>query len=333
MTFIDNGEVEEVRRIVPEKPSAALVLGERLLRGEIHLPAFDDLAGFDLVARVPEGREGFVLRVVDEDVAIREEQDARLAIFPGRVPAARPELPTNLEDHDGLAGARRHREKQTFLSGKNGFDRAVDGDLLIVARRLAADRIVRGDQVLHPLGRVDSAAVLISSPKVIRSGEVGNARFRLLEIVDLDDLGAVGGIGAFEVEYTRIVAGLLHGIGRAFVADLRLDHGQRKIPCKAQQIVYPLGWLADKALAYGNDAAIRDAALLGDGMRVAVPTGRLQLGHDKFSAGVGFISHGSPPPSHRSSALRYIQFALSCRSKRRDPPTLKPEILPATASL
>src|SRR6185437_14796257 len=98
--------------------------------------------GFDLVARVPEGGEGLVLRVVNEDVAIRKEQDARLAMLPAPVPAARPEFPANLEGHDGLARSRRHGEKQAFLSGKDGFDRPVDGDLLVISRRLAADHVV-----------------------------------------------------------------------------------------------------------------------------------------------------------------------------------------------
>ena len=63
------------------------------------------------MARVPEGGEGLVLRVVDEDVAIREEQDARLAILPCPVPATRPQFPANLEGHDSLARSRCHGQK------------------------------------------------------------------------------------------------------------------------------------------------------------------------------------------------------------------------------
>jgi hypothetical protein len=46
------------------------------------------------------------------------------------------------------------------------------------------------------------------------SCSISIARFRPLEIVDLDDFGAVGGVGVCEVEDFRIVAGLLHGIDR-----------------------------------------------------------------------------------------------------------------------
>ena len=88
MTFVDDDEVEEVGRKVFEKPGATLVLGEGLIDGEIHFAAFDDFAGFDFVAGVAEGREGLVLRVVDENVAVGEVEDARPAMLAGAVPAA-----------------------------------------------------------------------------------------------------------------------------------------------------------------------------------------------------------------------------------------------------
>ena len=45
-----------------------------------------------------------------------------------------------------------------------------------------------------------------------------------------------------------------------------------------------------KALAHRNDAAVRDRALLGDGMRLVVPArGLKQLGNDELSAGIGFV--------------------------------------------
>jgi hypothetical protein len=210
-------------------------------------------------------------------------------------PGARPKLPANLEGNDGLARSRRHREKQALPPGEDRFDRPVDGDLLVVPGRLAADRVVGSDQVLHLLGRVDSATCLIAPPKAIRRREVGDARFRPLEIVDLDDLSTVGSVAVFEPEDFRIIAGLLHGISRGFVTGLRLDYGKREVPRVAQQVVDPLGRLADETLAHGNDAAIRDGALLGDRMRFVIPPCRLQLGYDESSASVGFVRHAPAP--------------------------------------
>jgi hypothetical protein len=48
-------------------------------------------------------------------------------------------------------------------------------------------------------------------------------RFRPLEVVDLNIFGAIGGVGVFQAEDFRIVAGLLDSIGRGFAASLRLD--------------------------------------------------------------------------------------------------------------
>ena len=95
-------------RILLEQTRPALILGDGLIDGEIHFAAFDDLAGFDLVARVAEGGEGLVLRVVDQDVAVGEIENARPAVLARPVPAARPQLPADLKGDDRLAGARGH---------------------------------------------------------------------------------------------------------------------------------------------------------------------------------------------------------------------------------
>lgn len=229
MAFIDDDEVKEIRRIVPEKPRAALLLCQRLIDGKIHLPALNDLAGFDLVARVAKRGECLILWVVNEDVAIRKEEDARLAVFAGLVPAARPELPANLEGNDGFARSCRHREQQTFFAGEDGFDRPVDGNLLVVSRRLTAYGVVWGDEMVRAIRRVDSTARLIALPQVVGRRKIGNARFRPLEIVDLDNLSAVGGVGVFETEDFRIITCLLHSICHGFVAGLCLDHSEREI--------------------------------------------------------------------------------------------------------
>ena len=65
------------RRELLEEPGAALVLGDGLVDGEVHLAALDDLAALDLVAGVAEGGEDPVLGLVDEDVAVGEVEDLR----------------------------------------------------------------------------------------------------------------------------------------------------------------------------------------------------------------------------------------------------------------
>src|SRR5262245_58514501 len=61
----------------------------------------------------------------------------------------------------------------------------------------------------------------------------------------------------------------------------------------AQQVVHPLRQLADESLTHGHDTAIGDGPLLGDGVRLVVPAGRLKPRHHKFSTRVCFTQHRS----------------------------------------
>ena len=53
-----------------------------------------------------------------------------------------PQPPDDLEGGVGLAGAGGHDEQDAVLAARNGLDRAVDGDLLVVARRFAGAVVV-----------------------------------------------------------------------------------------------------------------------------------------------------------------------------------------------
>ena len=75
----------------------------------------------------------------------------RPAMLAGAIPAGVPELPADLKGDGGLAGAGRHREEQAALPLEDGLDRAVDGDLLVVALALADGVIARREQALGAL--------------------------------------------------------------------------------------------------------------------------------------------------------------------------------------
>ena len=111
MALVHDDEVEEVAGVFLVEAGTVLVFGDGLIDREIHLAALDDLAVLDLVAGIAEGNEGLVLWVIDEDVAVGEEEDLRrLTGIVGAIPTGLPELPADLEGDDGLAGAGRHRE-------------------------------------------------------------------------------------------------------------------------------------------------------------------------------------------------------------------------------
>ena len=109
VALVDDDQVEEVACVLLEEARAALATSERLVDGEVHLAALHRVAAFDLRTRVTERREHLGVRIIDEDVAVGEEQDARLAIVARAVPPRRPEFPSDLEGHERLARAGRHR--------------------------------------------------------------------------------------------------------------------------------------------------------------------------------------------------------------------------------
>ena len=78
-----------------------------------------------------EGPEVVDHRLVDQHVAVGEEEDALLA--PGL-----PQPPDDLEGGVGLAGAGGHDQQDAVLALGDGLDGGVDGVALVVARRLAA---------------------------------------------------------------------------------------------------------------------------------------------------------------------------------------------------
>ena len=153
MAFVDHDQVEEAGRELAIELLALLRPGDRLIEAEIDfeggvdapLPVeregqidlgavlpLDGLGvGRELRHRRAERAEVVHHRLVDQHVAVGEEQDALLA-------ARLPQPPDDLERGVGLAGAGRHDQQDAVLALGDGLDRGVDGVDLIVARGLAA---------------------------------------------------------------------------------------------------------------------------------------------------------------------------------------------------
>jgi len=292
VALVHDDEVEEVGREGPEEPHAALVLGERLVDPEVHLPALDPLARLDLAPRIAEFREEAVLGLVDEDVPVGEVEDPGTAMLARSIPAACPELPADLERHRGLSRAGRHRHEQAAPAGQDRLYHAVDRDLLVVALALA-DHMVEGREQLTGLGVAEAGCPPVAAPEVFGRRIVRPAPLAPGEEVELEDLLPVGRVGELEPEHRRVVLRLLEAVGRQLVVGLGLDDRQWEVARVAQQVVDALGWPADEPLARRHDAPIGDRPLLGDRVRLGLPARGLQLGDDELPAGVGFVH---PPP-------------------------------------
>jgi hypothetical protein len=145
VTFVHHDQIEEIRGEIAVEPRAPFVLGDGLVDGEVHLSALADVAVFDLPPRVLERYEGLVLRVVYQDVPVRQVQYPRPSILPGAVPTRGPELPADLERHERLARPGGHRQQDAPLPLQHGLHDAVYRDLLVGARALAGEEM-RGRQ-------------------------------------------------------------------------------------------------------------------------------------------------------------------------------------------
>ena len=115
-------------------------------------------AGAELRHRRAERPEVVDHRLVDEDVAVGEEQDALLA-------AGLPQPPDDLERRVGLAGAGRHDEQDAVLALCDRLDGGVDGACLVVARLLAAAVVVSSPEGRSARLRASGPSTRGSAPK------------------------------------------------------------------------------------------------------------------------------------------------------------------------
>ena len=133
VALVHDDQVEEVRRELLVDVLLFLGAGDRLIERQVDFEGFVDLAVGDLGHRLAERLEVVGLGLVDEDVAVGEEQDAFLR-------TRLPQPPDDLKGGVGFAGAGGHHQQDAVLASGDGLDRAVDGDQLVVARRSCRSR-------------------------------------------------------------------------------------------------------------------------------------------------------------------------------------------------
>ena len=206
MALIHDDQVEEVGRVVAIQTGPPLRIVHRLIDSKVHLAACIHFA-LKLFSRVTEDGELFAVRVVHQNVAIGEEQHLGFAPgSPGTIPFFVPQLPANLRGNRRLARAGSQREQDALAAQQDRLHGAVDGNLLIVAQRLA--RIGRGQQPRRDLGS-ETFFVCQPPPQFVRAGKRAEfARFAG-QIVVLDDAQSIGGISKPQIQNFGVFFGLL----------------------------------------------------------------------------------------------------------------------------
>ncbi len=143
VTFIDDDQIEEVRRVLFIQAGSTFILCQRLIDREINLAALNSVSVFDLRAGVAELGEDFIFGIVNQNIAVRQVENFRTAMLAGSVPARIPKLPTDLKRNRRFPGARRHREQNAAFASDDRFNRAIDRNFLVVAFPLPQREIDR----------------------------------------------------------------------------------------------------------------------------------------------------------------------------------------------
>jgi len=295
MTLINHDEVKEICGIFAKVVGAFLAAHESLEDGEKDAAVggdasqSGDLVGTDAHQGIfGEGGEG-VEGLIGQDVAIRQEEDARQAFaIAFQVPAGVIKLPGDLEGDEGLAGAGCQRQQDALFVRGDGCHGFVDRDLLIVAQFFRAAHIFIG----HLIEFLEPVVLLAESqiPEFLRGGEFEHIAFRTRLHVDLVDGFAVGGVGVSELQ----LLGVILGLGDAFPdRDLvRFGFDNRQFaPVVLKDIIGDQWFLATTP---DHDTPGVDLVFTGDTAAWHnAPTRSTQLRFDSFGSGIGFV-HGCP---------------------------------------
>ena len=248
VALVDNHEVKEIVRplLVVWRITAFRTAHDSLEDGKIQVTRRGQFAaqgtraaggtqavGGDALHSVLVKLLKVVLGLVRQDVAVSDEQDARLLRRATGVPVGLVQFPADLEGGVGLARARCHGEQDALFVVGDGIQHGVDGDFLIVAG-LAAAATVQGTQV-----ELVAPFVLLGVghlPQFLRRGELIHkalgGRDDIVAIgvfhahVNLPDLVAVGGVSKADVQQLGIEFRLGDALGITLLVALGLDDRQ-----------------------------------------------------------------------------------------------------------
>ncbi len=329
MAFVDHDQIEEAGRELAIELLPLLRPGDRLIEPEIDLEGGVDApllverqrqidrgavlpldglgVGRKLRHRRAERAEVVHHRLVDQHVAVGEEQDALLA-------ARLPQAPDDLKRRVGLAGAGRHDQQHAVAALGDGLDRGVDGVHLIIARGLAAavvEIVLKHD--LFGLG-VEALPGAIARPQIggRREGVEAEVRFdrgALAGAVVEHEAVAVRGKHEGNIQRRGIVEALLDAVADAVIVVLGLDQRDRDVRLVVENEVGLLRLAARHQLAAHDDPALGEIDLLPN-LQHFVPAGALDGRQDELRADIAFgeasfihDGHAVSPTDRRSCRL------------------------------
>ena len=206
-----------------------LVVGEEHLADPMIAPRHDILVQHHPFVGI-EGRERAICLVL-QAVPVGQEKNA----IAGK-DAAGKELPHELKDGEGLAGAGRHEQQNPLLLLREAVQRLENRHFLVRAHLLA------GDLILVPL-RFEHGAPIAPYDVPAQPAQDVAGRWRRLEalvlsglVVGEDVLASVAREGEAQTQALRVPRPLLHAVRRRLPFGLRLQDGERHPP-QPQEVV------------------------------------------------------------------------------------------------
>ena len=184
----------------------------------------------------------------------------------------------------GLARAGGHHQQDAILPRGDGLHRAVDGDLLIVAGRLAAcvDVVVLSDDPLFLVAELLPMSVALPEGLRRREGIEGDFLLRRCELGCLvvgEEGIAVGAEDVGNVQSLGIGQGLLHAVADGVLVVLGLDDGEWEVGLVVEDVVCAFLGAAGREASLDEHPAGGEGELLAD-LCLEVPAGGGDRGRD-----------------------------------------------------
>ncbi|MNN23437.1 hypothetical protein D3C81_1368350 [compost metagenome] len=283
VAFVDHHEVEEIAGKLLVDILLFFVAGHGLIQRQVDFVGLFDLPFGNLSHRLAEGLEVVVLGLVDEDVAVGEEEDAFL------LPRL-PQAPDDLEGRVGLAGAGGHDQQDAILPARHGLNGTVDGVHLVVARHApGAVVVIRGFGLLLAFA-AEALPLTVALPQLLGAGELPQAQLGFLlragtTAIMEEKTVTVAGEHERQIQRLGITERLLHSSAEGMLVVLGFDNSQRQVGLVIQDVVCATRFAPAVQLATDDDAALGKADFLTD-LLVQIPASCGDGRRDVFAADV-----------------------------------------------
>ena len=162
MTLVDNDHIKKIPAEFAVGVLVLIVVGEALIQCQINFKGFVDLFIFDHRHLVFEMPEIATPGLIYQGIAVCQKENT---FFRTDFPKAM----NNLKGSIGFTGAGRHGKQDALLTFSNGLDRAVDSNLLVIARASAGavEKIILGAYAFG-FRRGDTFIFFITLPQLRR---------------------------------------------------------------------------------------------------------------------------------------------------------------------